>query len=308
MVRGSVGNIPIDLLKTLVLITDLGSVTRAAAALGISQSAVSAQIRRLENFVSGVVFVKQGRGVQLSDLGQLISSHARRIVALSDQLQTIVSSGPRSNQVRIGLPRGIDQELLVRVLQRLSSELGENALVSCDTQANLLRALDSGFIDAAFLADLSPISATVATEWVEQWHWIKAPDFLLSPGAPVPLIGWPGSLSDRLCITALRRAGVEYSMSFTSPDRGLRMAAVRAGIGLMVASERSIEASSLCIAREYYLPPLPNLRGGIYLADGFDKETAASVLRALQSVLQPAEAASDDGKRQPLPNVRLPNR
>ena len=86
------------------------------------------------------------------------------------------------------------------------------------------------------------------------------------------------------------------------------MAAVRAGIGLMVASERSIEASSLCIAREYYLPPLPNLRGGIYLADGFDKERAASVLRALQSVLQPAEVVSDDGKRQPLPNVRLPNR
>jgi DNA-binding transcriptional LysR family regulator len=308
LVRGSIGNIPIDLLKTLVLIADLGSVTRAATALGISQSAVSAQIRRLESRVAGVVFVKQGRGVQLSELGQLISSHARRIVALSDQLQTIVGAGPRKTQVRIGLPNGIDPVVIVRAFEALSSQLGEHALVNCDTPANLLRALDSGFIDAAYVVDISPIAATVAAEWIERWHWIKAPDFLLSPGTPVPIVGWPGSLSDRLCITALRRAGVEYSVTFTSANSSLRTAAVRAGLGLTVLSERSIDASNLCIAREYYLPPLPNLRGGIYLADGFDKERAASVLRALQSVLQPAEAASDDGKRQPLPNVRLPNR
>jgi len=308
LVRGSVGNIPIDLLKTLVLIADLGSVTRAATALGISQSAVSAQIRRLESLVAGVVFVKQGRGVQLSELGQLISSHARRIVALSDQLQTIVGAGPRKTQVRIGLPNGIDPVVIVRAFEALSSQLGEHALVNCDTPANLLRALDSGFIDAAYVVDISPIAATVAAEWIERWHWIKAPDFLLSPGAPVPIVGWPGSLSDRLCITALRRAGVEYSVTFTSANSSLRTAAVRAGLGLTVLSERSIDASNLCIAREYYLPPLPNLRGGIYLADGFDKERAASVLRALQSVLQPAEAALDDGKRQPLSNVRLPNR
>jgi DNA-binding transcriptional LysR family regulator len=294
LARGSssFGNIPIDLLKTLVLIADLGSVTRVSRVLGISQSAVSAQIRRLEGFVSGVVFVKQGRGVQLTELGQLISSHARRIVALSDQLQTVVSAGVRKTQLRIGLPSGIDEELIGLVFKALASELGENALVSCDTQTNLHRALDSGFIDAAFLVDVSPISATVAAEWTERWHWIKAPDFLLSPGAPVPLIGWPGSLSDRLCITALRRAGAEYSVTFTSADRGLRKAAVRAGIGLMAASARSIEAANLCIAREYYLPPLPKLRGGIYLADGFDEKRLDLVLRALQPVLRPVETAS----------------
>ncbi len=299
MARGSssVGNIPIDLLKTLVLIADLGSVTRAARALGISQSAVSAQIRRLESLAAGVVFVKQGRGVQLSDLGQLIASHARRIVAASDQLQTIIGAGPRKTQVRIGLPGGVDPVVMARVFRAVSSELGEQAMVSCDTQTNLLRALDSGFIDAAYLPDVTPISAPVAAEWDEQWHWVKAPDFLLSPGAPVPIVGWPGSLSDRLSMTALRRAGIEYSVTFTSADRSLRTAAVRAGLGLMVVSERSIEASNLCIAREYYLPPLPPLRGGIYMADGFEGERRGLTLRALLSVFQPAESASDQAKK-----------
>ena len=145
-----------------------------------------------------------------------------------------------------------------------------------------------------FLTDIAPVSATVAAEWTEQWHWIKAPDFLLSPGAPVPLIGWPGSLADRVCISALRRAGVEYSMAFTSADRSLRKAAVLAGIGLMAASERSIEASKLCIAREYYLPPLPKLRGGIYLADGIEEKKKKTLSHVLQSVFRPATTESDD--------------
>jgi DNA-binding transcriptional LysR family regulator len=281
------GNIPIDLLKTLVLIADLGSVTRAARELGISQSAVSSQIRRLESLVSGIVYVKQGRGVQLSELGQLVLSHARRIVALSDQLQTIVGAGTRRPQLRVGLPSGIDHELLAGIFRALSSELGETALVSCDTRPNLLRSLESGFIDAAFLVDIVPISATVAVEWTERWHWIKAPDFLLSPGAPVPLIAWPGSLSDRLCIGALRRAGVEYSVAFMSADRSLRKAAVTAGIGVMAASERSVDVSKLSVARDYYLPPLPDVRGGIYVSDGLEKERAMRVSRTLQAVLDP---------------------
>jgi DNA-binding transcriptional LysR family regulator len=278
-------------------------VTQAARSLGISQSAVSAQIRRLEGFVSGAVFVKQGRGVQLSDLGQLVLSHARRIVALSDQLQSMVNAGPRKAQVRLGLPSGIDHELIARILPALTSELGETAMVSCDARANLLRALESGFIDAAFLADVGPISAKVAVEWTEQWHWIKAPGFVLSPGAPVPLVAWFGSLSDQLCTTALRRAGVEYTVTFSSADRSLRKAAVGAGIGLMAASERSIEASNLSIAREYYLPPLPALRGGIYLADGFEAERAGAVLRVLQPILDPASSLSE-GTEKPVPAAR----
>jgi DNA-binding transcriptional LysR family regulator len=292
LVRGpsSGANIPIDLLKTLVLIADVGSVTRAARELGISQSAVSAQIRRLESLVSGVLFIKQGRGVQLSELGRLISSHARRIVAMSDQLQTVLGAGAHTRQIRIGLPAGIDLELIASLFGTLSSALNHDPLITCDTPPNLLRLLDSGFVDVAFVLEMMPVAATVAVEWKEQWHWVKAPDFLLSPGAPVPLIGWPGSLGDRVSTGALRRAGVEYRMTFTSADRSLRKAAMLAGIGVMAASKRSVQASNLCIAREYYLPPLPDLRAGIYLSDGFDQTQRGTVLSALESVLRPSDS------------------
>ena len=299
MIRASsyAGNIPIDLLKTLVLIADLGSVTRAARELGISQSAVSAQIRRLEALVSGRVFVKQGRGVQLSELGQLIASYARRIVAMSDQLQAMVGTGARKTQLRVGLSRGIDALVLADVLEILSSELGENPVINCDTSANLLRALDSGFVDAAFLTDTTPASATAAAAWNEPWYWIKAPNFLLSPGAPVPLVCWPGSLTDRVAVPALRQAGIEYSVAFTSADRSLRKAAVLAGLGFMPVSQRSVEASNLHIAREYYLPSLPDVHAGVYLSDGLDGRRKEIALQVLQSVLRPANAESRSENR-----------
>ena len=80
-------------------------------------------------------------------------------------------------------------------------------------------------------------------------------------------------------------------MTFTSADRSLRKAAVMAGIGLMAASHRSVEASKLCIAREYYLPPLPALRCGIYLADGFDESKKATLLPVLELILRPVSAS-----------------
>lgn len=282
------GFIPSDLLRTLVLIADLGSVTGAARELGITQSAVSAQIRKLESAVAGAVFVKQGRGVQLSELGKLVLSYARRIVAMSDQLQVVLGVGGRKSPVRIGLPTGIDHESVSVIFKALSSALGNDPLITCDSTVNLLRQLDAGFVDAAFLVDLAPISASVAIAWTEPWHWIKAPQFLLSPGALVPLIGWPGRLSDRVAITALERAGVSYRTAFTSPDLSLRQAAVLAGIGLMATSYRSMKVSNLLIAREYYLPALPELHGGIYLSDSIDPKQRETVLGALESVLRPA--------------------
>ncbi|MCC6889399.1 MAG: LysR family transcriptional regulator [Hyphomicrobiales bacterium] len=280
--------VPIELLKTVILIADLGSVTRAARELGISQSAVSSQMRRLESLLSSAVFVKQGRGVQLTETGLMVTSHARRIVALSDRLLTIVDAGEsRMRRARVGLPSGLDSELLLPVVESLATALGEGVALNCDSRGNLLHALESGFIDVAMMMDIAPIPAQVGAEWIEQWQWVKATDFLLSPGAPIPLVSWPDCLSDRLCTAELQRAGVAFSVAFTSPNRCLRRAAVAAGIGVMAASERSIRVANLRAAREYYLPPLAPVRGGIYLAEGVDQGRAKRIVDALQGVLQP---------------------
>jgi DNA-binding transcriptional LysR family regulator len=286
-------NIPIELLRTLVLIADTGSVTQAAAALGLTQSAVSAQIKRLETYVSGEVFSKRGRGIELTERGKMIASHARRIVAMCDQLQSLAGSDARNPRLRVGLPSGLDHELVGQVLAGLSAlQLEEGWFLTCDTRDALLRALGAGHVDVVFIAETTPIAAKVFSEWWERWEWVKAPHFVLSPGAPVPLIGWPGSLSDRICMAALQRSGVEYSVVLTAHDRSIRKAAAMAGVGLMAASQRSLEVSNLSIARDYYLPPLPEIRVGLYLREGLDDKLGQRVSAALEQVLRPTGSRS----------------
>src|SRR3954468_25032048 len=99
-------NIPIELLRTLVAISDTGSFTKAADALGLSQSAVSLQIKRLERLVAGELFRKSGSGHRLTEHGQVVAGYALRVLALNDQILALAGSDPKVRQIRLGIPAG----------------------------------------------------------------------------------------------------------------------------------------------------------------------------------------------------------
>ena len=199
--------------------------------------------------------------------------------------------------MRVGVPSGIDQELIAPMLKALEFDLGENALVSCDSQPNLIRAFNSGFIDAAFLIDVGAISATVAAEWDEQWHWVKAPNFLLSPGAPVPIVGWTGSLSlsavpDGVAQSQRRVFGNVHQRR-TQPAQGGSGCGNRPD-GRFGTLDRGIE---FLRRTRKSLSPLSLVHGGVYLADGFDRQKVKPLLRALEPILRPAQLGSS--RREP---------
>jgi hypothetical protein len=106
----------------------------------------------------------------------------------------------------------------------------------------------------------------------------------------VPLVSSPGSLSDRTAIRAFERANIPYCIAFVGHDRGLRKAAVVAGLGVMVAVERSVTAAKLNVANDHYLPPLQPVRGGIYLREGLAIGQVQKILGILESILNPAVA------------------
>ncbi len=80
-------------------------------------------------------------------------------------------------------------------------------------------------------------------------------DFTLSPGAPIPLLTWPGQIVHNVMIQALERKGMIYRIAFSSPDYHARIEAAKAGIGLTLLPTALIPASLLA-ANEYYLPKL----------------------------------------------------
>src|ERR1043165_2293903 len=100
---GTMINVPMDLLRTFVAVTDMRSFTRTAQALRVTQPAVSAQIKRLQMLLGTELFDKSAPGVTLTARGEVIVNYARRVLALNDQMiDATTQSGP-VGRVRVGL-------------------------------------------------------------------------------------------------------------------------------------------------------------------------------------------------------------
>jgi DNA-binding transcriptional LysR family regulator len=279
-------NIPTELLRTLVVIADTGSFTRAGDALKLTQSAVSAQVKRLQQLVGAELFARSGSGLRLTGYGEIVVGYAQRILALNDQIMSLGGTTDRQ-PLRIGIPIGFADKMLPDIIKRLAAVAGgERVQFRCDLTNELVRNLGSGHLDVAVLLDPPPGLLPPYAEWNEQMGWVCAPDFLLSPGAALPLISWPNSLSDRTAIRACERSGIAYTITFVSPDHLARNLAMAEGLGFVAVIER-FATPGMKIARERYLPPLPQISVGIHLREALDRQRVEPLLRELHSIIDP---------------------
>src|SRR5919198_2538060 len=97
-------NIPTELLRTLVSVVDQRSFTRAAQSLGVTQPAVSAQIKRLQFLLGYELLDKSAPGVSLLPRGEMVVPHARRMLAVNDQIAQLGGGRPRAQTLRVGIP------------------------------------------------------------------------------------------------------------------------------------------------------------------------------------------------------------
>jgi DNA-binding transcriptional LysR family regulator len=282
-------NIPIDLLRTAVAIAETGSYTKAARELGLSQPAVSLQVKRLQKLFLGEIFdVSTGRP-QLTAYGEVIVDSGRRILGINDDLLSLANVKPhRANQIVIGIHNSIATPMLSRLFKSLSCQEGYDVVFRNLSSHLLLKGLEGGYIDIAILTDPIRTPPVGVMEWWEPLYWVKAREFQIDLSKPVPLVSFPGGFSDRIAIGALKRVGLRYRIAFVSSQINSRIAAVRAGMGIMVLAPRSV-TDEVRIADDAALPELPRVRCGIYLRHGLERSEAEWVIGALESVLRPRE-------------------
>jgi DNA-binding transcriptional LysR family regulator len=278
-------HIPIEILRTFVMVIDAGSFTKAAEWLNLSQAAVSAQMKRLREILQGDLFM-HGAGSPLTNRGKATLDYARQIVALNDEL--IATAGPKSapRKLVIGLPRWYDHARLVELIRECSAvPLPDKLMFRCGSHREFVTDLKSGCIDVGYLCNVTGQPGKPLTEWLEPTYWIKAPSLKLDPDSPVPLIGWPGSLSEDIAGKLLRDAGLSYEIVFTSSEHGSRKAAVAAGLGMMIMLEHAM-TPELEIVRESFLPKPPMIKTGIYAREGLNARRVAPLLRTLEKLLK----------------------
>ncbi len=208
---------------------------------------------------------------QLTPYGELVIDNARRLLNFNDQLLTLANVNPRNkDQLFLGIPNGIGMPTLTGLLKSLScGQSNEIIFRNLNTQ-HLLKGLEGGYIDIALLADPHGTPPVAVLEWWEPLYWVKGPEFRFDPAKSVPLVSWPGGLSDRFAIAALKGAGLRYGIAFVGAQLDSRLAAVKGGVGIMVVPARS-KTDEVLIADDRDLPELPRVRCGIYLRHGLDR-------------------------------------
>jgi DNA-binding transcriptional LysR family regulator len=119
MVAG-VTNLDIDVLRSFATGVELGSFARAADRLGRSTSAISAQLKKLEEQVGQPVLRKSGRGLALTATGEIVLSYARRLLELNDAAVLAVRGAQLVGSVRVGFQEDFGEALLSEVLGRFA--------------------------------------------------------------------------------------------------------------------------------------------------------------------------------------------
>ncbi len=252
-------SIPTEIMRSVVGISEAGSITKAAKKLGLSQPALSSQIKRIEHAVGGSIFRKSANGSATTELGKLVLTQARKILEANDQLLRLRGASLEENFIRLGICNVYVRRALAEIPR---TSLG-NLSIYADRSHELAKTLLDGFVDAAIyftLSDMPPDpTIKVIGQRDDEMTWVRSADFTISPGAPIPLLTWPGQVSHDAMIQALDQKGLVYRIAFSSPDYNARLEAAKAGVGITILPKRVVEAP-LIAASDYYLPPIRPIR------------------------------------------------
>ncbi len=275
----------LDVMRTFVTGIELGSFAKAADRLGRSTSAVSAQLKKLEEQVGSPILRKSGRGMLPTAAGETLLAYGRRLLELNDEAAAAVRGVDLEGWIRLGIPEDFGERILTDVLGRFARAHPRVRIeAKIARNATLLDLITGGQLDLALTWD-GGIS-TPHSEHLRNFamHWIGAadPQLQVMPTAdePLPLIAFEAPCLMRSCATsALDHANIPWRLSFTSPSLSGIWAAVAAGLGLTVRTAAGLP-KHLRIIDNPALPTLPMLGLSLHRLEA-EPDMAVQRLRAI---------------------------
>lgn len=252
-------NFDIDALRTIVAGVDANSFARAAVELGRSQSAVSMQLKKLEQQAGTPLFVRKGRGLVPTDAGEALLDYARRIIALNDDAARVVGATVPAQTVRIGLPQDFFDDVMPMMMKTVSSSLPDVHLeMRAGNNHQIADAINAGRLHAAIA--FFPKGAGAKGELLGELpvQWLAASTFSEPGDEPVPLVLFNrGCLFRAAALTALDRADRRWRAVLTTPSLGAIWAGLRAGLGIGVRVGHAVPDDIIDVGQWSVLPPLP---------------------------------------------------
>ncbi|UTY57196.1 LysR family transcriptional regulator [Massilia sp. erpn] len=251
-------NLDPALLRTFVAVHETGSFTRAAERLHLTQSAVSHQIRRLEEQLGRPLLQRTTRSLTPTEDGEDLLPYAQQILLALDALGQRFRPSPISGEVRFGAPENFVGDRLPSLLCQFARAFPSVRLdVRVNMQLDLRALVREGELDLAVI--MTPGDCEEGRRIRQtQLVWVAAESFDLPKGSPVPLAFFPSPcINRRVGISALDEIGVQWQTVFTSPSQQGISAAILSGLAVSVLPREDVEEGMRIVDGCYGLPALP---------------------------------------------------
>lgn len=254
-------NLDPDCLRAFVAVAETASFTAAGQRLLRSQSAISLQIKRLEQQLGVRLLDRSPRLVTLTGEGELVLDQARRLLALNDELVARAREPQMAGLVRLGVPEDFATAHLPRLLSEFARTHPGVALeVTCELTLPLLDRFGAGELDLALIKREPTGPATGRRVWREPLVWAAASPFRLPAlDEPLPLVCSPRPCVLRQrAVQALDAAGRPWRVTYSCASLAGNQAALRAGLGVAVLP-RDMVPADLSMIDDHGLPDLADL-------------------------------------------------
>ena len=257
-------NLDVEQLKTFLAIADTGSFTRAADEVNKTQSAVSMQMKRLEDQLGRPLFAKEGRGVRFTADGDRLIEYARRIVAISDEAMSAFTRPDITGTIRFGTPDDYAENFLPEILARFSRTHPLVTVdVECISSMVLKDRIAHGELDLAIISTggSTPTGEVIRREPLV-WATSTRHNTHLLETLPVAVASL-GCAWRRLAEDGLAKMGRKYRIAYTSSNSAAIDAAVLQGLAVGAMPEMCLRPGMRLLGADEGFPQLGHFDIGL---------------------------------------------
>lgn len=274
----------LDLLRTLVAIAETGNFSAAADRLGRTPSAVSMQVKKMEEMVGAALFVRDSRSVSLTRDGEALLQHGRRLLALNREMMTRFARPDLVGEVHLGAPDDVAERFLPTMLRHFAeTHPGVILNVLVDGTRRLKEMVDEQTLDLAIVTVGSSMTNAEGAEVVhtEPLVWAALAGGVAVEQTPLPISLWEEGCTWRAAaLDALTKDGRDYRVAYQSAHISGQRAAILADLAIAPIARSHLNNRIVEACMPSGLPSLPDCSLALVVRD----EPSAPVEAAAQHV------------------------
>lgn len=275
----------LDNLRTFVTVVDLAGFANAGEKLGLSQPAVSLQIKRLEQQLSKRLFSKQGQRQVVNQDGLNLYQTAQTMLDLNDSIFRQFQPTSLKGRIRLGIPSEFATTLLPSIIGEFSKLYPDVSLEVTSALSKTLLGEDNSQAFDLVMALVSPetdVDGQVLL--IDKLVWVGDRNLANSPTNLSLVLAPDGCVYRSRVISKLKQQTLQWRISYTNADLSGITAAIKQGLGISALANSSVPAQ-LDIIRHKHLPELGSIKICLFTGKSQYPQATSKLAEFIQSRL-----------------------